>query len=588
MDDLNRKMARMHLDFLISENVDARLTADWFRQDDASGSLKFIRETFPDIPALRSPVRGGFATKPRDLAGRFDPATEMEGWSVSTELNWFVNDMISLKSLTSFRNFEGSFTQDLGISAIVADLSTTGTGNTFQRRDLSSDQWTTELQATVSTSWLDGVVGFFYFNEQQSPTNTVGLEPNFGSPGNLDAFTNRLTFLGPPPPPGGGVLPNLTPLEAHATCNTLKLVEDLQEIPEPKRVCIDSQLNSDAWAIFGQATVQLGEFVDALETVRLKLGGRYTRETVDSTNAANIILGLGAGPVMRFTAEQTFIKRTFEEFTPEVGLEWQAMPNMMLYYTYSEGFKAGSPENNAGSRTILEPETIKNHEFGLKSSWLDGRIQANMSGFFYDLTNLQVNRTFPDPSVGFRIVFENAAEMSAHGVELDLSAHITPRFRVNGAVAYLDSTFSDFVSANPIDPRNNPNYENFNPTELDLAGNRTRNSPKWAGNFSAQYDLFVGTLPYDGTMTLVGSVSYRGETFFTEFNDDIQSEDKFATLDASIRYESGDGKISAEFWGKNLTDQLRKSATFDLATAEVIGANYHPPRTFGFSIGYHF
>jgi len=589
IDNQDRRMARIHFDYLASDNFEARLSAEWFRQNDNSGSLKFIRETFPDIPALRSPVRGGFASAPRDLAGRFDPKTEMESWAITATLNWDVNEVLSLTSLTNFRDFSGSFTQDLGISAVVADLSTTGTGNTIQRRDLDSEQWTTELQANITTSWLDGVLGFFYFNEQQNPVNTVGMEPNFGREGNLAAFQNRLTFQGPPPPPGGGVLPNLTPEEAHATCNTLKFIDSLQgSVPEPKRVCINSDLESDAWAIFGQATVHLGELHNSLRDFRLKLGGRFTRETVESSNPANIILGLGAGPIMRFTAEQSAIEETFEEFTPEIGLEWQPMDNVLFYYTYSEGFKAGSPENNAGSRTILEPEIIESNEFGLKTSWLGGRVQANLSGFFFDLTNLQVNRTFPDPQVGFRIVFENAAEMSAHGVEFDLNAQITPRFRVNGAIAYLDSTFDEFLSANPIDPRNNPNYENFNPTQVDLSGNRTRNSPKWAGSLSAEYDLFVDSLPYDGGLTASAALSYRGETFFTEFNDPIQSEDNFALLDLSLLYTSGDGQFTAQFWAKNVTDQLRRSATFDLATAEVIGANFHPPRTFGFTVGYSF
>lgn len=589
IDNLDRKMARIHLDYLVADNIDARLSAEWFRQDDNSGSLKFIRETFPDIPSLRSPVRGGFASAPRDLAGRFDPTTEMESWAITATVNWEINDMLSLTSLTNFRDFSGSFTQDLGISSVVADLSTTGTGNTIQRRDLDSEQWTTELQANITTNWLDGVLGFFYFNEQQSPVNTVGMEPNFGREGNLAAFQNRLTFQGPPPPPGGGVLPNLTPEEAHATCNTLKFIDSFQgSIPEPKRVCINSDLESDAWAIFGQATVHLDVISDALRDVRLKLGGRFTRETVESANPANIILGLGAGPIMRFTTEQTANERTFEDFTPEIGLEWQPMDNVLFYYTYSEGFKAGSPENNAGSRTILDPEKIENNEFGVKTSWLNGRIQANLSGFFFNLTDLQVNRTFPDPQVGFRIVFENAAEMSAHGVEFDFNAQVTRRFRVNGAVAYLDSTFDEFFSANPIDPRNNPSFSGFNPTQIDLKGNRTRNSPKWAGSLSAEYDLFAGTLPYEGDLTVGAAVSYRGETFFTEFNDPIQSEDNFALLDLSLLYTTGDGRFTAQFWAKNVTDQLRRSATFDLATAEVIGANFHAPRTFGFSVGYSF
>ena len=604
IDNVDRRMARLHLDFLPAEDFDFRLTGEWFKQDDRSGALKFVRETFIDVPSLASPARGGFAEQPRDLAGGLDPATEKETWSVAGEFNWRVTDDLTIKNITSFRRSEGSFTQDISLSAVttglvpppdlgresIVPIGTTNTGNAIQRRDLAADQWTTEFQANYVTPWIDAVFGFFYFDEEQTPVNTIGQTANFGMEQNIEAFQNRLTFLGPPPPSPAKALPNFSLAEAHAVCNTLDLIDTVDRAlpPPPKRVCINSTLESEAWSLYGQARIELGELAEPLRGLTLKLGGRFTHEEVSSVNPANIILGLGTGPVMAFTAEQTAISRTFEPFDPEIGLEWRPSENVMFYYTYVEGFKAGSAENNAGSRTILDPEEIDNNEFGVKTSFLGGRFSFNVAGFFYEITNLQVNRTFPDPNQGFRIVFENAAEASAHGIEVDFNAQVTPRLRFNGSAAYLESEFDEFLSANPIDPRNNPNFSGFNPTEIDLSGNTTRNSPKWTANIHGELDLLVGEMPADGDLTVTMDVSYRGKTFFTEFGDPIQSEDNFAFLDASLRYISGDGRINAEFWAKNLTDQLRKSATFDLATAAVIGANYHPPRTFGFSVGYNF
>jgi len=606
IDNVDRRMARLHLDFLPTEDFDFRLTGEWFKQDDRSGALKFIRETFVGVPSLASPARGGFAEAPRDLSGEFDPSTEKETWSVTGEFNWRITDDLTLKNITSFRRSEGSFAQDISLSSVITGLvpediptdslvpiGTTNTGNAIQRRDLAADQWTTEFQANYVTPWIDAVFGFFYFDEQQTPVNTIGQSPNFGMEQNIEAFENRLTFLGPPPPSPAKAIPNLTLAEAHATCNTLDLIDTIDRDlpPPPKRVCINSTLNSEAWSIYGQARIELGELAEPLRNFTLKLGGRFTHEEVSSVNPAHVILSLGTGPVMVFTEEQTATERTFEPFNPEVGLEWRPSENVMFYYTYVEGFKAGSAENNAGSRTILDPEEIDNNEFGVKTSFFGGRLSFNVAGFFYEITNLQVNRTFPDPNQGFRIVFENAAEASAHGIEVDFSASVTPRLRFNGSAAYLDSEVDEFLSANPIDPRNNPNFVDFDPnvsTEIDLAGNATRNSPEWTANIHGEFDLLVGQMPAEGDLTVTMDLSYRGETFFTEFNDPIQSEEEFAFLDASLRYISGDGRINAEFWAKNLTDQLRKSATFDLATAAVIGANYHPPRTFGFSVGYNF
>jgi iron complex outermembrane receptor protein len=43
-----------------------------------------------------------------------------------------------------------------------------------------------------------------------------------------------------------------------------------------------------------------------------------------------------------------------------------------------------------------------------------------------------------------------------------------------------------------------------------------------------------------------------------------------------------------ELWGKNLTDVLRPSSTFALATARTIGVSYLPARTYGVTAGYRF
>lgn len=49
-----------------------------------------------------------------------------------------------------------------------------------------------------------------------------------------------------------------------------------------------------------------------------------------------------------------------------------------------------------------------------------------------------------------------------------------------------------------------------------------------------------------------------------------------------------DDRITLEVWGKNLSDVLRPSSTFALATARTIGVTYLPPRTYGITAGYRF
>jgi len=95
-------------------------------------------------------------------------------------------------------------------------------------------------------------------------------------------------------------------------------------------------------------------------------------------------------------------------------------------------------------------------------------------------------------------------------------------------------------------------------------------------------------LPANGLVTLSTDIAFKSEHFFSEFNRPIEGADSYTIVDAALRYSSGDGRITAAFWAKNLTDKLVASGTFPQASGRIIGVNYLPPRTYGFTLGYNF
>jgi len=625
VDDLKRKMFRAQVKYNYSDDFDVLLSGEYYTQDDASRALKYRAQAFPTVARLASGgVQGGgpsFATDPRDIASEVDPATYTETWAITGTINWHLNDNINLVNITNYRNFEGFITQDLDLAAVQNSAATTGFNTTVQRRDVNSRQYSTEFQFHYDNDWMNDVLGFFYFNERQRPVDTVGLGPILGQPQTIGALTNPSTGAFPPIGPTGlsvdGVWVADTPATNPLVPGLLSFAQDLCEIPKytsggisgktlpPKRVCIKSDLKTEVWAIFGQANINLGNFSDALANVNLKFGGRYSEEDRSSSNPSEIIARNGVGPVLITTTDGSYNSKTFKDFTPEVGLEWHAADNMMLYYTYSEGFKAGAGENatpNANTAplsAIVDPETIQNHEFGLKSTWFGNRLAVNLSGYFYDLQGQQINKTIAGGPAGFGTIFENAAQASAHGVELEFFAQPTDVFRLNGAISYTHSRYDDFLTSDPLDPRNiatpgPPGFPadptGFNPAEpqVQLAGNPTRNSPDWTANFHAEYDFKDLNLPYNGYITLMGDVSYKDDIFFTEFHRLLEGTKAYTLLDLDLRYTSGNERLTADFWIKNATDEFVASSTFQLATARVIGVTYLPPRTWGLTVGYHF
>ncbi|MDT8397766.1 MAG: TonB-dependent receptor [Pseudomonadales bacterium] len=612
VDNLERRMARAHLQYTPSDRLDFLLTGEYFRQDDASGALKFQREAFPGVPQLFFLGEGGVATRRRDIAGEFDPSTDTRTWALTGTTNFQLTDNFSITNILNYRDFETSITQDLDLSAVVNSLGTTGQNTTVQRRDIDSEQFSTEFQFKYQNDWLDGIFGIFYFNEDQQPVDTVGLGPRLGQPVVLDTLANLPVF--PPIGPTGlevdsaFVTPSGAFDTAHALdlCNIANRENSLGNIElAPKRVCVKTNLNTDSLALFSQWRVNMGKFINGLDSVTLKLGGRYTTEKRKSANASLVVARNGLGPVISQTFEGSRNEDTFNDFTPEIGLEWQATSDMMLYYTYSEGFKAGAGENSTSvvstdpsspdfARSIIvAPETIENNEFGLKSTWFDNRLIVNASGFFYELEGLQINKTVAGGAQGFSTIFENAARVKARGFELEFLSQPLDWVRFSGSVAYLHSRFKDFLTADPLDPRNvdlpGPNdlFVATNP-EVQLAGNKTRNSPDWAGNLHGEIDIPGLSLPGDGTLTLGADGSYKSAIFFTEFNREVEGSKDYIMTDLNLTYTSGSEKLTAEFWVKNVANTFRATSSFQLATARVIGVTFLDPRTYGFTLGYRF
>lgn len=219
----------------------------------------------------------------------------------------------------------------------------------------------------------------------------------------------------------------------------------------------------------------------------------------------------------------------------------------------------------------------------------------NLAAFSYDLQGLQIAKTINDPIVGFRTVFENAAETSAEGVELELLWQATDQFRLDTSIAWVDSQFEDFETSDPLDPRNIPggppfdpdtNPTGFAPRLIRLDGNPTRNSPELAWNVHAQYDF--GALRNGAAFGVAADVSFKDDQFFSEYARSIEGADSYTLVDVSLKYTGVDGRLYGSLWAKNLTDEFEPAGTFALATARQIGVTWLPPRTYGLTLGYRF
>ncbi|OYY70403.1 MAG: TonB-dependent receptor [Sphingomonas sp. 28-63-12] len=584
IDDLNRKMGRVQLLFDLAPQTSLLLSGEYFRQDDASGAIHYLRASFPGVARLAPLGVGGYATKPRDLATESSPGTSSETYSFTGTFHTQLTDTLGITNIANYRRFRTSLFQDLDLSAVIDGLATNGQATTVQERRIDSKQFSNEFQFNYNSDLMNAVLGLYYFNERQRPFDTVGLANRNGLASNIGVLQ------------AAGVDLNT----AYGLCGySPAAITGGTTVIAPKRVCTHSNLGDETFAIFGQTEIKLGAVTESLDGVTIKLGGRWSSEHVDSENPSIIIARNGLGPVIQYTAAGTHRERTFRDFTPEAGIEWKPAPGVLLYYTYSEGFKAGSPENAAGSTTIVDPETIVNHEVGLKTN-LTRWLTANFSGYTYTLNGLQLNKTIAGGPTGYTTIFQNAAKTQATGFEVEVYVRPVDGLHLSGALSYTNSHFVDYLTLDPLNPANIAGGTPYNATtnpdptafgapgggNIQLAGNPTRNSPRWAWNLHGDYDIDAPGL--NGRITPSIDVSFKGKTYFSEFKRDIESANAYTMVDLSLNYETYNKKISLQFWVKNLGDVFRPSSTFALATGRLIGATWLPPRTFGATVGYRF
>jgi iron complex outermembrane receptor protein len=584
IDDLNRKMGRVELLFDLAPKTTFLLSGEYFRQDDASGAIHYLRASFPGVARLASLGVGGYATAPRDLATESDPGTHTETYAFTGTFHTELSSTLGITNITNYRRFRTSLFQDLDLSAVIDSLTTNGQATTVQERRIDSKQFSNEFQLNYNSDLMNAVIGLYYFNERQRPIDNVGLSNRNGMAQNIGVLQAAGVDLA----------------AAYALCGySPDTVGGGSTIIAPKRVCTHSNLGDQTYAIFGQTEIKLGAIADGLSGVTIKLGGRWSSEYVTSENPSIIITRNGVGPVLQYTEAGTHRERTFKDFTPEAGIEWKPTRDLLVYYTYSEGFKAGSPENAAGSTTIVDPETVINHEIGIKAT-LARWLTVNAAGYTYVLNGLQLNKTIAGGPTGYTTIFQNAAKTRATGFELEFNARPVDGLRLSGSVSYTNSHYADYSTLDPLNPANVAGGTPYNATTnpdptaygapgggpIQLAGNPTRNSPRWSWALHGEYRIQADGL--HGSVTPSIDVAYKGKTYFSEFRRDIESADAYTMVDASLNYVMDDKKINFQIWAKNLTNVFRPSSTFALATGRLIGATYLPPRTYGATIGYKF
>lgn len=263
-------------------------------------------------------------------------------------------------------------------------------------------------------------------------------------------------------------------------------------------------------ALFGQATY------DFAERWQIKAGLRWFDIDLTSIQGNTHNFGGGAnrpaGEIIGETVNGNLVGRiqgSESSVNPMAALSYNASEEVMIFGLYSEGFRTGGVNNSnqpftAGIPPIYQSDKLKNFELGLKSRFLDNRMQLNATLFHIDWSDIQVEPRDPAGNIPFTV---NGGDAEINGLEWGLTSILTDSLRLNftGTFFFKHELTSD-----------QPELPDAPPSVIrGLTGDEIPNVPDLQLYASLQYDRPIG----DMTLSLIGDVTYRGKTN-TEFRVD--------------------------------------------------------------------
>lgn len=258
-----------------------------------------------------------------------------------------------------------------------------------------------------------------------------------------------------------------------------------------------------------------------------------------------------------------------------VGAKWNLSADHMLYANLSRGYKAGAFPTAATARSVqLLPavqESLLAYEAGIKSDFLDRRVQLSAAAYYYDYSNKQIRGFLLDPVFGPLAALVNVPKSRVKGFEANLTLHPVDGLRLGGNLSYANSRIKgDFSNFNYLGQ-----LQNF-------TGEAFPHSPKWQATGNMEYRFPAGD---DWEAYFGGNISYRGATNagFGELPElKIKS---YSLLDLRAGIDSG--PLRFEIWGRNVTNTYYYSEVARLFGDSLVRFT-GMPATYGITIGYKF
>lgn len=576
----------------IANTFSFRASAKWFASDDIDFVLRVSRIAENGNPAGMFAIQGACRTvtangltdpfgpvldcqNPRRGSGgtpRFDLIDGTAGVSnrdLRTVQRDFVHDdrlretnvtlegnfdfgPVALKSISAYTNYSSLLGNDADYSANAHHREWVEENNESYSQELQFlSQWDGPLQATVG-GYASHDKLFFSYSQFRHTVDNLAARPMVLSS-------------------NGVLLPVLigTPLvslntQINSASNNTQFIE------------------SDYLGVFGEATLSV------TDQIRLIAGMRYNHEVKEALNGNAAYIGSLTPTVVPTSPEEVFaynpatatavtnVKAEFNNTTYRAGVEFDVSDDVMLYGTFSTGFLSGVMNQNG---SVTQPQKSRSYEIGIKSRFLNDRVQANLSLYDVRYTELATTFQIPNPAnIGqFITLSSNGGTLEARGAELAVTTRPVDNLTLSFGASYLDAVYGQFGINLP------GGFQVINgavPASrfIDLRGERPPYTPEFTFSAAASYDIDTG----GGLVT--PKVQFRySDSYFAHggLPYDISGfQESFTQTDVRVGYAPYDERWGVEVFVENIEDEMLNQRT-QTGGDGFQQANYGLPRNYG-------
>ena len=265
-------------------------------------------------------------------------------------------------------------------------------------------------------------------------------------------------------------------------------------------------------------------------------------------------------------------------FTHRLNLTWKPSRDLLLYGTWSRGFRPGGINRRAG----LDPygaDYLTNYELGLKSTLFDGKLRFNVAAY------IQEWKTFQFAFLGQNSFtqIQNGPNARIKGVEVDANLVPFEGLNLSASAAYTDAKTSSnlcFATSTAANCGGTANIQTPTGTRLPI-------TPQFKGNATARYTFGIGGDTKAFVQGIVVHASSASSDIRPAFASVFGRLNSYTTADFSAGADFG--RFTAELFLANAFDERAEvSRGTACSVCDRVYVNIVTPQTLGLKLGTKF